>query len=124
MEINGRTTLPFQGVGVHRPSGFQAAKKISTCADFPADGDKRVAVEGDMVAKLKEALHRAGLKDGMTVSTHHHFRNGDLVANALFDAAKQLGVKDLRWFPSASFPCHAHLLPYLEAGTFTTLKVP
>ena len=117
MEINGRTTLPFQGVGVHRPSGFQAAKKISTCADFPADGDKRVVVEGDMVAKLKEALHRAGLKDGMTVSTHHHFRNGDLVANALFDAAKQLGVKDLRWFPSASFPCHAHLLPYLEDGT-------
>ena len=36
----------------------------------------------------------------------HHFRNGDLVANRIFDAAAELGVKDLRWFPSAAFPCH------------------
>jgi len=27
---------------------------------------------------LKESLIKAGLKDGMTISTHHHFRNGDL----------------------------------------------
>ncbi|MBU0765914.1 MAG: citrate lyase subunit alpha, partial [Bacteroidetes bacterium] len=35
----------------------------------------------------------------------------------IFDIAKELGVKDLIWFPSASFPCHAHLLQYLEDGT-------
>ncbi|RMH01549.1 MAG: citrate lyase subunit alpha [Planctomycetota bacterium] len=116
-EINGRPTVPFAGVGTHRPSGRKVGPPIRSCADYPADGDKRVPGSGDLVDGLAAALERAGLRDGMTVSTHHHFRNGDLVANALFDAAKRLGVKDLRWFPSASFPCHAHLLPYLEDGT-------
>ncbi|HBF23028.1 MAG TPA: citrate lyase subunit alpha, partial [Planctomycetes bacterium] len=116
-EINGRKTLPWQGVGMLRPEGQKAAPAVRSCADFPADGDKRVDVDGDIVGGLKAALSAAGLRDGMTVSTHHHFRDGDLVANALFDAAKELGVKDLRWFPSASFPCHAHLIPYLEDGT-------
>ena len=115
--INGKKTLPWQGVGMFRPEGRKASPLVRSCADFPADGDKRVEADGDMVAGLKEALSRAGLRDGMTVSTHHHFRDGDLVANALFDAAKELGVKDLRWFPSASFPCHAHLIPHLEDGT-------
>ncbi len=53
----------------------------------------------------------------MTISTHHHFRNGDMVANQIFQIAAELGVKDLVWFPSASFPCHAPLIEYLEAGT-------
>jgi citrate lyase subunit alpha/citrate CoA-transferase len=70
-----------------------------------------------MVSGLKEALLRAGVADGMTISTHHHFRNGDLVANALFEAAAQIGVKELRWYPSASFPCQAGLIDYLEDGT-------
>ena len=42
---------------------------------------------------LAKALIKAGLKDGMTISTHHHFRNGDLIANQIFDIAKELGVK-------------------------------
>ncbi len=117
VEVNGLQTVPFAGVGVQRPQGHKVGPPLRTCADYPADGDKRVEAGGDMVAGLKQALEQAGLRDGMTVSTHHHFRNGDLVGNALFDAAKQLGVKDLRWFPSASFPCHEHLLQYLDDGT-------
>jgi len=52
----------------------------------------------------------------MTISTHHHFRNGDLVAVPLFDAVAELGVKDVRWFPSASFPCHAPIIKHLDSG--------
>lgn len=107
--INGEQHVPFKGVGKHRPSGRKAAPPISTCIDYPDNGDKRVE-------SIKEALKRAGLRDGMTISTHHHLRNGDYVANMVFDAAAELGVKNLRWFPSASFPVHAHLLQYLENG--------
>jgi len=71
---------------------------------------------------LKDALIKAGLRDGMTISTHHHFRNGDLIANQIFDIAKELGVKDLRWYPSASFPCHSHLIKYLEDGTINRIE--
>ncbi|MFQ5749423.1 MAG: citrate lyase subunit alpha, partial [Planctomycetota bacterium] len=108
-EINGRPVRPFAGVGACHPQGNKAGPPIRSCAGYPAGGNK-------VVASLKEALKRAGLRDGMTISTHHHFRDGDLVANAVFDAAAELGLKDLRWFPSASFPCHAHLLTHLESG--------
>lgn len=107
--VNGRRTAPYAGVGKHRPGGRAVGAPIRSCADYPANGDKRVG-------SLVEALERCGLRDGMTISTHHHFRDGDLVANRVFDAAAELGVKDLTWFPSASFPCHAHLIQYLESG--------
>ncbi len=109
-EVNGEPQTPFLGVGKFRPTGRKAAPPIRTCADYPADGNK-------VVKNLKEALKKAGLRDGMTISTHHHFRNGDAVTNMLFDTIKSMGIKNIRWFPSASFPVHAHLLKYLEDGT-------
>ncbi len=109
-EINGDPVIPYQGIGKYKPEGHKHAPPIPSCSDYPPEGDKRVA-------SLKDALLQAGLRDGMTISTHHHFRNGDYLANMIFDIAHELGVKDLRWFPSASFPCHEHLIPYLEDGT-------
>lgn len=114
-EINGEPAVPFMGVNKYKPETRKHAPKIPSLADYPEDGNKQVA-------SLKEALIKAGLKDGMTISTHHHFRNGDLLANMIFDIAKELGVKDLRWFPSASFPCHEHLIQYLEDGTISHIE--
>ena len=113
--INGEEHIPFPGVGKYRPSGRKFAPQIVSCADYPEDGNK-------VVNGLKEALIKAGLRDGMTISTHHHFRNGDLMANQIFDIAHELGIKNLRWFPSASFPCHEHLIPYLEDGTIQRIE--
>jgi len=114
-EINGEKQIPFQGVDKYKPEGVKHAPKIPSNSDFPRNGNKKAA-------NLKEALIKAGLKDGMTISTHHHFRNGDLIANQIFDIAKELGVKNLRWFPSASFPCHEHLIQYLEDGTINRIE--
>ncbi len=116
-EFNGRRAKPYQGVGMVRPEGQHAAPRIKTCADYPADGNKVVQGGGDLADGLEKALRQAGLKDGMSISTHHHFRNGDLVGLAIFEAALRLGVKNLRWYPSASFPCHAPLLERLKDGT-------
>ncbi|MDZ7331760.1 MAG: citrate lyase subunit alpha [candidate division KSB1 bacterium] len=107
--VNDKPAIPYQGVGKYRPGGTKAAPPIVSCADYPADGNK-------VVPDLKTALIIAGIKDGMTISTHHHFRNGDLVANQIFDAAAEIGVRDLVWFPSASFPCHAPIIKHLESG--------
>jgi len=108
-EINGTEAIPFKGAGKHQPTGRKAAPPLRACQDYPYDGNK-------VVADLKTALVNAGLKDGMTVSTHHHLRNGDHVANAVFAAAAELGVKDLRWFPSASFPVHEPQIGHMESG--------
>jgi len=114
-EINGEPAVPFMGVNKYKPEGRKHAPKIPSNSNFPSDGNKQVA-------SLKEALIKAGLKDGMTISTHHHFRNGDLLANMIFDIAKELNIKNLRWFPSASFPCHEHLIQYLEDGTISHIE--
>ena len=108
-EVNGRKQVPYAGVGGYRPRGRKAAPRLATVADYPQDGNK-------VLPDLKTALEQAGIRDGMTVSTHHHFRNGDLLANRLFDTCAELGLKDLRWFPSASFPCHAPVIRHLDSG--------
>jgi len=109
-EVNGKPEIPFKGVGKYIPANRIYGTPIASCANFPADGNKRME-------SLKESLIQSGLNDGMVISTHHHFRNGDLIANMVFDIAKEMGVKDLIWFPSASFECHSSLIKYLEDGT-------
>jgi len=115
IEINGNPAVPFQGVGKYIPEGNRTAPKTASSANYPLDGNKQIA-------SLKDALQLSGLKDGMTISTHHHFRDGDLVANMVFDIVKELGVKNIRWFPSASFPCHTQLIKYLEDGTISHIE--
>jgi citrate lyase subunit alpha/citrate CoA-transferase len=108
--VNGKEQTPFQGVGAFRPEGRKQAPPVRSCADFPSNGDKRVK---DLVT----ALDLCGLSDGMVLSNHHHLRNGDTLALQALQAADQLGVKDLMWFPSASFPCHAPVIDLMEKGT-------
>jgi citrate lyase subunit alpha/citrate CoA-transferase len=113
--INGEKHEPYKGINQHIPTGFKHAPHVETIAHFPDDGNKQLD-------SLKTALIKAGLKDGMTISTHHHFRNGDLIGNQIFDIAHDLGIKNLRWFPSASFPCHEPLIKYLEDGTISHIE--
>jgi citrate lyase subunit alpha/citrate CoA-transferase len=113
--VNGRARAAFAGVGAHRPTGRRHGPPLRTCADYPADGDKRTP-------SLRAALERAGLRSGMTISTHHHYRNGDLVSQAVFDTCAEMGLRDLVWAPSASFPCHAPLIRHLEAGVIRHIE--
>jgi citrate lyase subunit alpha/citrate CoA-transferase len=109
-EVNGKGQVPYKGIGKHHPTGNKYAPAISSCADYPLDGNK-------IAASLQEALLKSGLKNGSVISTHHHFRNGDLVALQIFEIAHSLGIMDLVWFPSASFECHQPLIKFLEDGT-------
>ncbi|MCB2196232.1 MAG: citrate lyase subunit alpha [Bacteroidetes bacterium] len=114
-EINGKEVIPFKGIGKHKPTGRKYAPPIPTVIDYPEDGNK-------VIGSLKEALQKCGLKDGMTISTHHHLRNGDLVSNTIFDTAAEMGVKDLVWFPSASFPCNEPIIKHLESGVVNRIE--
>lgn len=114
-EINGLPAIPFRGVGKYKPSGNKYGPPIPSCIDFPADGNK-------VVSTLEEALLRCGIRDGMTISTHHHLRDGDLISNRIFEIASRMGVKDLVWFPSASFPCNDPVIKYLDDGTINRIE--
>lgn len=115
VEINGEKITPFKGIGKHKPEGRKYGPPIPSFIDYPEDGSK-------VVGTLKDALERCGMKDGMTISTHHHLRNGDLVSNQVFDLAREMGVKDLVWFPSASFPCNEPIIKHLENGTVNRIE--
>ncbi|HVP10869.1 MAG TPA: citrate lyase subunit alpha, partial [Phycisphaerae bacterium] len=122
--VNGQPQAPFQGVGKYKPTGRKAAPPVRSSNDYPRDGNKVVAdvrkmsgdAERNRIEAIKIALQKAGIRDGMRISSHHHFRNGDKIAVPMFFAAAELGVKDLIWFPSACFPCHAPLIPLIESG--------
>ncbi len=113
--VNGVEQLPFQGVAAYRPQGGKHGPPVRTCGDYPANGDKRVV-------DLKTALRECGLRDGMTIYTHHHLRNGDRVALMALQAAADLGAKDLMWFPSASFPCHEPVMGLMDQGVVQRIE--
>ncbi len=115
LEINGKPVIPFKGAGRHRPDGCKYAPPVPTCTDYPDDGNK-------LVGSLEEALRRCGLSNGMTISTHHHLRDGDLVSNTIFEIASNMGIRDLVWFPSASFPCNDPVIKFLDNGTINRIE--
>ena len=72
-----------------------------------------------VVSSIKEAIRLAGLKDGMTVSFHHHLRNGDFVLNMVMAQIGEMGVKDLNVNASSLFDAHAPLLEHIENHVVT-----
>lgn len=75
-----------------------------------------------LVSDLKEAIRLCGLKDGMTVSFHHHLRNGDYVMNLVLEAAAELGLKDLKVNASSIFDIQAPLIDHIKKGVVTRLE--
>lgn len=65
---------------------------------------------------LQEAIRRSGLRDGMTVSFHHAFRNGDLALNQVMAALAQSGLKDLTLASSSLSDCHSPLVQHIRNG--------
>ena len=75
-----------------------------------------------VVSSIRAAIEQAELKSGMTVSFHHHLRNGDYVLNMVMEQIAQLGIKDLTVNASSLFDVHAPLLDHIENGVVTTIQ--
>ena len=75
-----------------------------------------------LVKDIKEAIRLSGLKDGMTISFHHHLRNGDMVAVMVLDAICELGIKDLNVNISSIFDTHAPFIEYIRDGVITGIE--
>ena len=75
-----------------------------------------------VVSSIQAAILQSELKDGMTVSFHHHLRNGDFVLNMVMEQIAALGIKDLTVNASSLFDTHAPLLDHIENGVVTTIQ--
>lgn len=74
-----------------------------------------------MLSSIKEAIEKVGLKDGMTISFHHHFREGDYILNMVMDEIHNLGIKNIKIAPSSLNNVHSHLIDYIKDGTITSI---
>lgn len=71
---------------------------------------------------IKETLQKCGAHDGMTISFHHHFREGDLVVMQVMNTIHELGYKDITICASSLSKAQDDLVPMIEDGTVTHIE--
>ncbi|MDR3590494.1 MAG: citrate lyase subunit alpha, partial [Negativicutes bacterium] len=74
-----------------------------------------------LLASIEDVFAKIGIKDGMTLSFHHHFRDGDYVLNMVIAAAAKLGLKNLKVASSSIFPVHAPLVDHIKNGVVSQI---
>lgn len=78
--------------------------------------------DSKLLHSLKEAIVESGLESGMTVSFHHHLRNGDYVLNMVMDEIAELGIRDLTVNASSIFDVHEPLIKHIQSGVVKKLE--
>lgn len=105
------SVLPFAGAFATKPEMRRQAPMVKR--QLPGDSK--------LIDSIEEVMTRIPVKDGMTLSFHHHFRNGDYVVNMVLAAAAKLGLKNLTVALSSVFPAHAPLVDHIKSGVVTGL---
>ena len=75
-----------------------------------------------VVNSIEEVLKKCGIKDGMTLGFHHHFREGDMVVNMVMKAVHDMGIKDITICASSLGKANDPIVPYIEDGTITNIQ--
>jgi len=105
---------PF--MGVHHFDGYEYKK----------DGPVTKCMINSEESKLADSIHgclvKCGIKDGMTLGFHHHFREGDYVVNMVMEEVHNMGVKDITICASSLGKAHDKLVDYIEDGTITGIQ--
>ena len=104
----------YQGAG-HRDGELLKKRGPRTRIGEKSQGSK-------LVGSLREAIQRCGLRDGMTISFHHHFRDGDYVANLVMKEVAELGIRDVTIAASSLGAAHDPIARYIAEGIVTGLQ--
>lgn len=124
----------INAAGREIPSSLKGYKKITPYAGAfatkPPSGAHKVApvlkmdVPGTnkVLPSLEEAIEASGLKDGMTISFHHAFRNGDFVMNNVMQVIAAKGIKNLTLAPSSFLDTNDELIPLFEQGVISATQ--
>ena len=111
---NGKGYEPYQGAG-HRDGQYMEKRGPRARIRERPQGSK-------LLPSIREAILRCGLKDGMTVSFHHHFRDGDHVVNKVMEEVVALGIRDITIAASSLGSAHDPIARYIEEGIVTGLQ--
>lgn len=72
--------------------------------------------QNKLLTSLEDVFQTVPITDGMTLSFHHHFRNGDRLVNQVLNIAAKRGVKNLTVALSSIFPVHEPLVGHIRSG--------
>ena len=102
--------------GVHHFDGYEYVKHgaVTKCV-MNSEGSK-------LADSIEDVLVKCGIRDGMTVSFHHHFREGDYVANMVMKAIHDMGIRDITICASSLGKAQDPLVEYIEDGTTTNIQ--
>jgi citrate lyase subunit alpha/citrate CoA-transferase len=102
--------------GIHYRDGYTYKK----------NGPETKCVINNTGSKLVENIHqvlvKCGIKDGMTLSFHHHFREGDYIINMVMEEVYKMGIKDITICASSLGKAHDPIVPYIEEGVITQIQ--
>ena len=70
---------------------------------------------------ISKAFDELNIKEKMTLSFHHHLRNGDFVMNMVSEEVLKRDIKDLHYAPSSIFPNNAILSTLIENGNIVDI---
>ncbi len=102
--------------GIHYRDGFEYKKYGPTTKCVSNSNGSKI------VNCIRDALLKCGAKDKMTISFHHHFRDGDFIVNMVMEEIHKLGIKDITICASSLGKAHDPIVPYIEDGTITTIE--
>lgn len=77
--------------------------------------------EEKLLGSIREAIEKSGLKDGMTISFHHHFREGDKIINMVLQEIADMGIKNLYLASSSIANVHEPLIEHIKNGVVTQI---
>ena len=115
----GRTVpLEVPGVGAFAPyvSPFDRISRLSGLLSQPRTIRAAMPCRDKRAASLRAAIEKSGLTDGMTVSFHHHLRNGDAVIPMVLAELEAMGFKNLTFAPSSIPDSHDCVADYIKSG--------
>ena len=108
----GKKLIPYQNPWSLQPNAERSTRAI-----------RRIAHHGSkLIGSLREAIIATGLKDGMTISTHHSLRNGDRLLNDLVREIDALGIRNITIASSSVHLVNAEIIPYIQKGVITRLE--
>ena len=74
-----------------------------------------------IIDSIEEAIRKSNPHDGMTISFHHHLRNGDDTLVKAVDILAEMGIKDITLASSSLNESHNSIIKYLKDGTITRI---
>ena len=106
-----RNYQPFKSTKIGNPIVQRVAPKVRV-----STGDNKVT---DSLADVV----RKTVKDGMTISFHHHLREGDFIFNLVMDEIIKQGIQDLTLAPSSlTNVMNDKVIEAIKAGTITHIE--